>query len=266
MGARPASGSTGKFGILTAAIAASVALLGGGIASATADDEKPPPSNDKQVPNLGKAKERIKEYYGDYEADGEHYASADSNYAKQVHRIQRRAKQYLGSHLAGKSGDAKPAIVLDVDDTTLLTYNYELQEDFGYDEETNDDYIQAQKMRAVFGMRKLVNWAEQKGYTVFFLTGRPESQRDATEGNLHKTGYKPKADDEHLYLKNEENPPPYLDCGSDCTTIEYKSQTRAHIESQGHEIVANFGDQKSDLKGGYADRRYKLPNPMYYLP
>jgi hypothetical protein len=30
--------------------------------------------------------------------------------------------------------------------------------------------------------------------------------------------------------------------------------------------VANFGDQFSDLSGGFADARYKLPNPMCFLP
>jgi hypothetical protein len=30
--------------------------------------------------------------------------------------------------------------------------------------------------------------------------------------------------------------------------------------------VANFGDQPSDLKGGHAERTFKLPNPNYYLP
>jgi len=51
-----------------------------------------------------------------------------------------------------------------------------------------------------------------------------------------------------------------------CNTVERKSQTRAHIESLGYDIVANFGDQFSDLKGGFADRTFKVPNPMYYLP
>jgi len=59
-------------------------------------------------------------------------------------------------------------------------------------------------------------------------------------------------------------------CASDpngsCTTIHYKSATRAHIESLGHDIVTNFGDQLSDLKGGFADRTFKLPNPNYFLP
>ncbi len=51
-----------------------------------------------------------------------------------------------------------------------------------------------------------------------------------------------------------------------CTTIQYKSMTRQHIESLGYNIVANFGDQFSDLKGGFADTTYKIPNPMYFLP
>ncbi len=41
---------------------------------------------------------------------------------------------------------------------------------------------------------------------------------------------------------------------------------RAHIESLGYDIVGNFGDQFSDLKGGYADHTFKLPNPNYFLP
>ena len=42
--------------------------------------------------------------------------------------------------------------------------------------------------------------------------------------------------------------------------------TRQLIESQGYDIVANVGDQLSDLEGGFADRTFKLPNPMCFLP
>jgi HAD superfamily, subfamily IIIB (Acid phosphatase) len=42
--------------------------------------------------------------------------------------------------------------------------------------------------------------------------------------------------------------------------------TRAHIESLGYDIVGNFGDQFSDLNGGFADETFKIPNPMYFLP
>ncbi len=51
-----------------------------------------------------------------------------------------------------------------------------------------------------------------------------------------------------------------------CPTIQYKSGTRAYIESLGYDIVANFGDQFSDLIGGFADKTFKMPNPNYYLP
>jgi hypothetical protein len=30
--------------------------------------------------------------------------------------------------------------------------------------------------------------------------------------------------------------------------------------------VANFGDQFSDLNGGFAERTFKMPNPNYFLP
>ena len=34
----------------------------------------------------------------------------------------------------------------------------------------------------------------------------------------------------------------------------------------GYDIVANFGDQFSDLNGGFADKTFKMPNPNYFMP
>jgi hypothetical protein len=47
---------------------------------------------------------------------------------------------------------------------------------------------------------------------------------------------------------------------------QYKSGTRAHIASEGYSIMADFGDQYSDLLGGNAGHQVKIPNPMYYIP
>jgi HAD superfamily, subfamily IIIB (Acid phosphatase) len=47
---------------------------------------------------------------------------------------------------------------------------------------------------------------------------------------------------------------------------EYKSGTRKYVSSLGYAIVADFGDQYSDLLGGDAGHQVKLPNPMYYIP
>ena len=38
------------------------------------------------------------------------------------------------------------------------------------------------------------------------------------------------------------------------------------IAEQGYTVILSMGDQLSDLEGGYAERTFKLPNPVYYLP
>ena len=35
------------------------------------------------------------------------------------------------------------------------------------------------------------------------------------------------------------------------------------ITADGYTIIANLGDQESDLAGGYAEKTFKLPNPFY---
>jgi predicted secreted acid phosphatase len=247
------------------ALAAAAATLGAtfyGVGAASADNSVP--RSDKEITNLTTEISQIKAYYGDtVDASGEHYASATSNYAEQLAGIESQATSYLAK--TGRHAE-HPAIVLDVDDTSLLTYNYELEVGFNYTPASNQAYLDSKNMAAVFGMDALANWAADHGYTVFWITGRPEAQRADTVRNLTAVGYRAPADTAHLYLKNSANPPAYLPCGATCTTIDYKSGTRAHIESLGYTIVANFGDQYSDLSGGHAWKSYKLPNPMYYLP
>ncbi|WP_314172327.1 HAD family acid phosphatase [Streptomyces winkii] len=262
---------------LIAALAVTAALTGTALFGAgQATAERSAPGTDREIPNIDKVKEQIADYYGDIETpDGEHYASPKSDYAKQVRGIAADIQRDLKRSMAKedeKKGDAKPgdrhkpAVVLDVDDTTLLTYNFERQIGYNFDPKLQDEYLRTTDMDAVFGMKKLVNWADKSGITVFFLTGREEHQRDWSVRNLKNVGYKAPVDTKHFYLKDKEHPPPYLECGADCTTIEYKSGTRKHIEKQGFRILANVGDQFSDLKGGHAERTYKMPNPMYFLP
>ncbi|NJP42135.1 HAD family acid phosphatase [Actinacidiphila epipremni] len=249
------------------ALAAAAATLGAtfyGVGAATADNSVP--RSDKEIPNLTDVVNDIKAYYGDTVVGGEHYASADSSYARQLAGIEAKAKKDLAHGLKHARHGKKPAIVLDVDDTSVLTYNYELEVGFNYTPASNQAYLDTKDMPPVFGMDSLTNWAASQGVTVFWITGRPEAQRADTVRNLTAVGYKSAPDTAHLYLKNTANPPAYLACGATCTTIEYKSGTRAHIESLGYDIIGNFGDQYSDLSGGHADKSFKLPNPMYFLP
>jgi hypothetical protein len=279
LGARPMR----TLGIAGAAVVTTLALVAPSTALAHNRGHghgavPPPPANPtsaNQIQNIDQVKTAIKAYYGDtvtdqvdpYAGDGVdkqlHTFSPTSAYAHEMGGIERDAARYLNA-AAHHRHSGKKAILLDVDDTTLNTYSYEIYSNFVYDPTSNAAFVNAAIFPATPGMPQLVNWAKSRGYTVFFLTGRPESQRAGTVANLQNQGYPVQND--QLYLKDYTVDTWLSSCAPSCTTIQYKSLTRAHVESLGYDIVGNFGDQYSDLSGGHADRTFKLPNPMYYLP
>jgi hypothetical protein len=267
--------------VLVATTAVALALAGGGIAyAATA---QPPiktttPRSERQITNIDVLRQQIRNYYGDPLGTG--IAADDGNYAREARSVAAAGKRYLAGH---HRTHGTRAIVLDVDDTTLATWNYEVASNWAYNPTTNGQFVTDQKFPAVFGMVDMARAAEREGYAIFFLTGRPAAQEPATLGNLTADGIgvdagypKPTAlrdGEDGLFTKPAvADYPDYLKaaCAADpngaCTTVHYKSATRAHIESLGYDIVANFGDQYSDLEGGHADRTFKLPNPNYFLP
>ncbi len=290
------------------------------------------PQKADQITNIDVLRAQIKNYYGTPTATTGSGATAgwtlalnqDSNYAREVESVAADGAQWLQAR-AGKSD--KPAIVFDVDDTTLTTYNYELFSNWDYNPGTNQVFVgltgtcpgctfTGNLFPATPGMLQLAQTAHELGYAIFWITGRGDAQHQATIANLVSdtaagladittvdhtltgltkdmpevdAGYPmPTALDighggftDGLFTKPTINQttntyPAYLDtpefCASyiaqkvSCATIPYKAGTRAYIESQGYDIVADFGDQYSDLTGGYADRTFKLPNPSYYLP
>jgi predicted secreted acid phosphatase len=172
------------------------------------------------------------------------------------------ATKYLRKPNAG-AGTGIKAVLFDVDDTTLNTFSYEIYSSFVYSPTTDGYFVNAAVFPAVPHMVDLEHYAEAQGYTVFFLTGRPGTQHDGTLANLTNEGYD--VENSNLYLKDYAVDTWLSSCASACTTIQYKSLTRAHIESLGYDIVANFGDQFSDLSGGFADKTFKIPNPMYFI-
>jgi HAD superfamily, subfamily IIIB (Acid phosphatase) len=236
----------------------------------------PPPTNPTsadQIQNLDQVKTAIEAYYGDTldtttvdpvtGLKDLHTFSPTSAYAHEVGGIVSHAEWYL-RHPYGQTGHGTKAVLFDVDDTTLNTYNYEIFSNFVYNPTTNAQFVNAEVFPAVPHMVRLEKYAEHLGYTIFFLTGRPGTQRAATEGNLTNVGYD--VQDSNVYLKDYTADTWLASCATTCTTDQYKTLTRQHIESLGYDIVANFGDQYSDLNGGFADRTFKMPNPMYFLP
>jgi hypothetical protein len=265
--------------------ALALGLIGGGVA--IADTPAPAittftPRSANQITNIDVLRQQIRNYYGDPLGTGTF--AADGNYAKEAGYVARQGTRWLSYTKHGSSKHhGQKAIVMDVDDTTLATWNYEIFSNWAYNPTTNADYVNGQLFPAVPGMVGMAKYAAAHGYAIFYLTGRPTTQEAATLGNLTSDGVGVDAGypapstlkngEDGLFTKPDVTAyPDYLQaaCAGDpngkCTTIHYKAATRAHIESLGYDIVANFGDQFSDLKGGYADRTFKLPNPNYFLP
>ena len=228
----------------------------------------------EHIPNIDSVKSTIRTYYGASSAGISNKVA--SPYITEMAGLQADNTNRLVNEcqrLVRKGGN--PAIVFDADDTTLWTYDMEDNAmHFNFNPAVQDsEWVQPQRFPATPGMPALVNAVDDAGCTVVGLTGRRANQRDATLGNLAKF-YGDSFTDANYYTKwaSGATPDPAIypagtPCADgNCTTIEYKSAVRAFVISQGYDIIANFGDQFSDLIGGNADRTVKLPNPTYYLP
>jgi predicted secreted acid phosphatase len=190
----------------------------------------------------GKSADEIRAYYD----------SGDWNRA--VKKQATKAKAYLVKRTHGKRAARKPALVLDIDETSLDNYPC-LNQSGGipYSAVPYAVCVVAYDAPAIKPVRSLFRLAKDLKVKVFFITGRPEAIRAGTLQNLKAAGYKGRYE---LILQ----PAGY----NDPSTVPYKSGARKQIEKRGFTIVANVGDQQSDLSGGYSERTYKLPNPIYF--
>jgi len=219
-----------------------VALLAVSCATSTAPGAAPPQS-------LVDVKRQVTEYVdsGRYEAD--------------VAAVVEQARAYLDSRVA-RGG--KLAIVLDIDETSLSNLPSLRANDYGFIvrgpcELPNGPcgliaWITQAEAEPIKPVLALARTARERGVAVFFLSGRPERLRAATERNLQAAGYEWTG----VILKPDD-----LRTRS---AVEQKAAERKKLVDQGYTIVVNMGDQMSDLDGGFAERTYKLPNPFYFVP
>jgi hypothetical protein len=147
----------------------------------------------------------------------------------------------------------KLAIVLDIDETSLSNYSAINADNFTFGPNSQAEAVNKIGV-AIKPTLDLFNLAKKNGVAVFFITGRGEAVRQPTTENVQAQGY---SGWDGLTLKP---------AGTTLTTVAYKSGARAAIEQQGYRVIANVGDQYSDLAGGHEDTAFKLPNPFYFLP
>jgi acid phosphatase len=192
------------------------------------------------------------------------------NYEEDVSQVFARASAYVRQRVAEakrSSDDGKAlAVVLDIDETSLSNWPNLKANNFGFIkggpcfEEPNlscgfDEWIlkgSAEAIPQALGFFQDV--IKTRSVAVFFITGRRHSQRSVTLSNLDSQGFrgfaglKTRPDDDH-----------------DKSIVKFKSDQRKAIEADGYRIIASIGDQESDLAGGAAECRFKVPNPFYFI-
>jgi len=204
-----------------------------------------------EPPNVGDAKIYALRYHD------------SGDYARDLALIADQANDWLQN----RAGSAeRPALVLDIDETALSNWEIIKRDDFGRPiggpcNVTSDApcgwaaWDQLGRDPAIEPTLRLFQQARALNVTVFFITGRPENQRRATERNLAAVGYQGY---EKLYM---------VPNGARFeSAADFKAPVRAEIEQRGFTIIENMGDQASDLLGGHAEKKFLLPDPFYRVP
>jgi len=201
------------------------------------------------VPSLYDAQQNVERYIdsGRYDVDFAHVVDEARTY------LESRARLV-----------AQPAIVLDIDETSLSNWPAYKINGWGRvvsgecDIERGPCGLRAWQAMATSKALKptleLDKLAKSLGVAVFFISARPPNLREATEKNLRDQGFEW---DEIMIL------PPDANFSS---ASDFKAGERKKIANRGFAILLTMGDQQSDLRGGYAERTFKLPNPVYFIP
>ncbi len=230
-----------------AVLAATLCLAACGLEPAIA----PSPPDWTQPANLGQAALKAAAYH-------------DSGaYLHDLAEVDAEAADWLALRAPQVS---KPALVLDIDETSLSNWDEIKANGFGHFNNGRCDSLprgpcgfdaweRLERAPALAPTLRLYRRARQLGIAVFFITGRHADAAAETAANLRQAGY---GNWDGLFLEPQ---------GSRfASAADFKAPTRAAIETQGYTILASVGDQRSDLIGGHAERGFLLPNPFYFIP
>ncbi|MCY9023596.1 5'-nucleotidase, lipoprotein e(P4) family [Priestia megaterium] len=128
-----------------------------------------------------------------------------------------------------------------------------------------DEWVQAEKAKAVPGAVDFLTYADQKGVDIYYISGRTTSQLEATIKNL-KNLHIPQATKDHVLLTGPK---------------DEGKETRRQKVATNHNVVLLFGDNLSDFSGfdkksitdrnklveeqkeTFGQKLIVFPNPMY---
>lgn len=224
-------------GIAVAATTAAIAVAASVAAPAIAGEGRQAPEQQAQsaaAPPADKAPADTKASAMDKaKADTKANTTAAVDYdtwQRDVQVVVDKAHAYVDDRTAEQSGE-KRAIVLDIDNTSLETH-----------------FSPLPPTPAIKSVKDLTRFADSRGVDIFFVTARPGFIDWVTEWNLEDVGYPV----DGLYGRALE------DLFEPVET--YKTRMRTEIERKGYTVIANIGNNTTDLQGGHAERTFKLPD------
>lgn len=201
-----------------------------------------------RVPNIYDAQRQVERYVD------------SGRYDRDVAKVVAAARAWLDKRAKTAT---KPAIVLDIDETSLSNWpamrinGWVRIEDGPCDLKKAPCGVRAwqalAQSKAIAPTLLLARRAHELGVAIFFISGRPSRLLEPTERNLKEQGF----DWTGLILKPDK--------ANFASVVDFKAPERRKIAEQGYTILLNLGDQESDLTGGYAERTFKLPNPVYFV-
>jgi predicted secreted acid phosphatase len=177
------------------------------------------------------------------------------------------------SYVLRRANEVKsPAVVLDIDETSLSNWPHIATDDFALMKDGScnglpqgpcgfDAWLLQERADGFPAALKFFNAVKSQGVAVLFITSRREGQRQATVSNLGRAGYEGWA---KLAMRPEQD---------GFQTVEaFKTDLRVKLFGDGnYTLIANIGDQLSDIQhrseveAGKSEYGFKLPNPFYVI-
>ena len=178
------------------------------------------------------------------------------------------ARMNLDNFLASYSGSKPVAISVDLDETVFDNSAYQawlVGQDFGYSSETWGPWIASRQANAMPGAIEFLNYAQQKGVEIFYISNIKMDFYEGTENRMKELGI-PDADKEHLLLRTETS----------------DKQPRRDSVAENYEIALLLGDNLNDflsvfskkpvaersaevdkIKDEWGRKFIVFPNPLY---
>lgn len=168
--------------------------------------------------------------------------------------IDARLSTLYNATATSEHAEPVPLVVFDVDDTLLSTHAGRRRQFAAYMAVQGAD-LPDDHLPPIGPVVRLHQRLVERGVRTAIVTGRWSTERDATLANLCRVGVDRW---DHALFRAAGTPDALL------PAADYKRRQRARLTAAGYTIVANIGDQRSDL--GDNDPgvvNVQLPNPMY---